>query len=71
MNELGLYQELSEIRTEAFNTSQALDELYGFISNHPVEAPTTIWVLKQASESFKRLHIRLGSLSNGPPDTDP
>lgn len=71
MNELGLYQEVNEIEGEAFAVAKALNELCDFIQCHPVDDPTTLWVLRKATDDFLCLHTRLRSLSNGPPTTDP
>ena len=67
MNDSCLHKEIAAIRTEAMDLGMAMDELATFVRSHPVEHPSTAWMIRKGAEEFKRLSSRLGSLSPEPP----
>ena len=83
MNDFCLHKEIAAISTEAMDLGMAMDELATFVRSHPVEQPSTAWMIRKGAEDFKRLSSRLSSLSpetptltrhlkaHHPPDTLP
>ena len=71
MNDSGLQKEIAAITTEAMDIGMAMDELATFVRSHPVDHPTTAWMIRKGAEDFKRLSGRLSSLSPEASSSDP